>query len=69
MLMKVGLIWTFHNGAGGGGQEVDEIIAVVKEGEMPPAIFLFTHKEARLTAQENDDLLAGLFATIGFAGN
>jgi len=41
-----------------------EIAGVVSQGEMPPTIFLLMHKSARLSAQEKEALLAGLWATF-----
>jgi len=37
----------------------------VVEGEMPPAIYLPLHPEARLAAAERDELVSGLRATFG----
>lgn len=37
----------------------------VRDGEMPPAIYLPTHPEARLTDAERDELARGLDATLG----
>jgi len=41
-----------------------EIHEVIQEGEMPPAIFLINHPEARLTAAEKQRLLDGLSRTL-----
>jgi len=41
-----------------------EIREVIQEGEMPPAIFLINHPEARLTAAEKQQLLDGLSRTL-----
>ena len=46
-------------------REAGEAAETVREGEMPPAIFLPTHPEARLTQAERDTLIAGLVATLG----
>ena len=46
-------------------QEGDEAAKLVSEGEMPPAIYLPTHPEARLTAAEKEQLIRGLQATFG----
>jgi hypothetical protein len=53
---------------GRGEQETDEIFEVVKEGEMPLPVYLITHPEARLNAQEEQALLEGLLATFGSGG-
>jgi mono/diheme cytochrome c family protein len=37
----------------------------VREGEMPPALYLVAHAEARLSAAEKEQLAAGLDATFG----
>ena len=47
--------------------EIDEIAEVVMEGEMPPAQFLITHPEARLTQTEKQALAAGLMKTAGIS--
>ncbi len=44
-------------------EEADEMGEVVAEGEMPPAVFLITHPEARLTADEKQTLSQGLDGT------
>jgi mono/diheme cytochrome c family protein len=46
-------------------QEGDEAAEQVSKGEMPPAIYLPTHPEARLTAAEKEQLIRGLHATFG----
>ena len=46
-------------------QEGDEAAEQVSKGEMPPAIYLPTHPEARLTAAEKEQLIRGLQATFG----
>ncbi|MGD2079089.1 MAG: heme-binding domain-containing protein [Chloroflexota bacterium] len=51
-------------GNGGEGREPWEAVEVVQEGEMPPATFLITHPEARLTTAEKQALVQGLRATI-----
>lgn len=50
---------------GGKGREPYEMVEAVGNGSMPPAIFLVTHPEARLTAAEKDALMQGLRTTIG----
>jgi hypothetical protein len=52
-------------GQGGEGEETDELVEVILEGEMPPANYLLLHPEARLTAAEQDALVRGLAATNG----
>ncbi|MFN8638919.1 MAG: heme-binding domain-containing protein [Dehalococcoidia bacterium] len=37
----------------------------IREGGMPPALYLPTHPEARLSAAEKDELLKGVIATMG----
>ena len=48
-------------------KEADEAAELVREGEMPPFIFLPTHPEARLTKEERDALAKGLEAMVGEA--
>lgn len=43
----------------------DEAAEEVEEAEMPPAIYLPTHPEARLSEAEKTQLIAGLKATFG----
>ena len=49
---------------GGKGEEVHETVEVIENGSMPPAIYLVTHPEARLTSAEKDVLMQGLQTTI-----
>lgn len=49
-------------------QEGDEAVEQVRKGEMPPAIYLPTHPEARLTVAEKELLMRGLQATFGGQG-
>lgn len=44
--------------------EVDEIIEVVQEGEMPPVQFTLIHPEARLSETERAQLVSGLGASL-----
>lgn len=44
--------------------EVDEIIKVVREGEMPPLQFTIIHAEARLSDTEKAQLISGLTASL-----
>lgn len=46
-------------------RKAGEAAETMREGEMPPAIFLPTHPEARLTTAEKDELLRGIIATMG----
>jgi len=48
---------------GGKPRELEEMWEVLQHGSMPPAVFLPTHPEARLTQAETDALIAGLRAT------
>jgi hypothetical protein len=41
-------------------QSLGEIVEVIREGEMPPAIYLPMHPEAQLTAAEKQQLITGL---------
>ena len=50
---------------GMGEQEADEIYESVQEGEMPMGIYLLTHPEARLNAEEKGLLLSGLQKMFG----
>jgi len=50
---------------GHGEQETDDILEVVKEGEMPLPIFLITHPEARFNDLEKQALIEGILATFG----
>jgi hypothetical protein len=49
--------------------EQDELVEVVQEGKMPPAIYLIQHPESRLTAAEIDELANGLQKTVAGGGN
>jgi mono/diheme cytochrome c family protein len=53
---------------GQGEFEAHEAVETVQEGQMPPAIFLVTHPEARLTPVEQQALIQGLRATFGDEG-
>ncbi|GIK57882.1 MAG: heme-binding domain-containing protein [Chloroflexi bacterium] len=50
------------------GEEGEEMAEAVWEGEMPPAQFLLTHPEARLTEAEKQQLARGLAATGSSSG-
>jgi len=45
--------------------EAGEAAAHVREGKMPPAPYTWLHPAARLTAEERQQLSAGLAATFG----
>jgi hypothetical protein len=45
-------------------QSADEIVGMIQEGEMPPAIYLPMHPAARLTAAEKQQLITGLTNTL-----
>ncbi|MEZ4502480.1 MAG: heme-binding domain-containing protein [Dehalococcoidia bacterium] len=46
-------------------QRVREAVETVREGSMPPFQYLIAHPNARLSAEEKDQLAAGLAATLG----
>ena len=52
-------------GNGREGEEGEEMVEQIKKGEMPRAIYLPTHPEARLTSAEKSTLITGLLATTG----
>ncbi|MBN2792943.1 MAG: heme-binding domain-containing protein [Desulfuromonadales bacterium] len=45
-------------------QKVDELLDLVREGEMPPWFYLPLHPEAKLNDQQKTDLLRGLQLTF-----
>ena len=45
-------------------QSAGEIAEIIQEGEMPPAIYLPMHPEARLTAAEKQQLITGFQNTL-----
>lgn len=49
----------------GEGEEAEELVETILEGEMPPASYLPLHPEARLSAAEKEALAQGLAATAG----
>lgn len=49
----------------GGGEDGEEMAEVIYEGEMPLAIYLITHPEARLSEDEKQRLAQGLLVTGG----
>ncbi|MCS7067598.1 MAG: heme-binding domain-containing protein [Meiothermus sp.] len=46
-------------------QELDDIPEVIREGSMPPRIYLPTHPEARLSDAEQEGLIRGLVLSLG----
>jgi cytochrome c551/c552 len=50
---------------GTGEQETEDIVKVVREGEMPPWDYLIPHPEARLSDADTQTLLDGLGRTFG----
>lgn len=44
--------------------EMDEMIEVIQEGEMPPVQYTIFHPSARLNAQEKQDLIQALQSSI-----
>jgi mono/diheme cytochrome c family protein len=46
-------------------KDAHEAAEQVQKGEMPPAVYLPLHPEARLSAGEQAELVAGLSATLG----
>lgn len=46
-------------------QELDDIPEVIREGSMPPRIYLPTHPEARLSTSEKEALIQGLVLSLG----
>lgn len=55
-------------GTGGQGEGGDDLPESVREGEMPPLIYLVTHPNARLSSTEKNVLAAGLRAISGTGG-
>jgi mono/diheme cytochrome c family protein len=49
--------------------EADDVREVIENGSMPPWFYLPMHPEARLSAQEKQDLILGLEKTFGVEGN
>lgn len=45
-------------------EDLNEIIEVIREGEMPMPIYLIQHPEARLSAEEQQALIAGLQSSL-----
>ncbi|GIW35300.1 heme-binding domain-containing protein [Meiothermus sp.] len=46
-------------------QELDDIPEVIREGSMPPRVYLLTHPEARLSLSEKEALIQGLVLSLG----
>ena len=49
---------------GGHPREIDELWEVLEHGSMPPAVYLPTHPEAKLTPAEAEQLIAGFKQTV-----
>lgn len=52
----------------GGEQKCDESAETIQKGTMPPWFYLPLHPEARLSPQEQQQLIQGLLATFGEGG-
>ncbi len=50
-------------------QETEDIVNVIREGEMPPAQYVLLHPEAKLTSDEQQALIQGLSNTIAQSSN
>jgi len=50
---------------GSGEQELDDLVEVIEEGEMPPVYYEWVHSSARLSDTETGQLIQGLQATVG----
>jgi hypothetical protein len=50
---------------GTGDTEVDEAAETVQEGEMPPVYYTWLHPDAKLSEQEQAELISGFIATFG----
>jgi mono/diheme cytochrome c family protein len=44
--------------------ELDEMVAAIQEGEMPPVQYWIVHPSARLNAQQKQDLIQALEASV-----
>ena len=51
-----------------GDSEDDEIAEVIQDGEMPPAIYLIIHNDAKLSEIDKNDLIYGLRSSLGSSG-
>ncbi|WP_299029054.1 heme-binding domain-containing protein [uncultured Thermanaerothrix sp.] len=49
-------------------QETEDVAEVIRNGTMPPALYLPLHPQARLSAAEKEALIQGLERTFGAAG-
>jgi hypothetical protein len=54
----------FSEWAQGGSQDLNEIVEVIQEGEMPPFQYLLMHPEAKLTSSEKQTLIEGFRNTL-----
>ncbi len=52
-------------GQGGEGESGGEMAETIREGEMPPPIYLITNPDAKLSQMEKEQLIRGLLATTG----
>jgi mono/diheme cytochrome c family protein len=50
-----------------GSGELDELVEAIQEGSMPPWQYTLAHARARLSGQEQQDLIHGLEATFAAA--
>lgn len=50
---------------GRGEQEVDDAAEVIRSGEMPPPSYVIIHPDARLSADERQQLIDGLVQSMG----
>jgi hypothetical protein len=48
--------------------EIDDVGEVIQRGAMPPANYISAHPEANLTSAEKQQLIDGLYKTIGASG-
>jgi len=46
-------------------EQADEAAEAVREGKMPPRLYLLMHPEATLSDAEKQQLVEGLIATLG----
>ena len=53
---------------GQGRQRAEDSGETIREGRMPPAYYILTHPQAKLSVGEKDTLIRGLVASIGAGG-
>lgn len=46
-------------------QDIDDLVETVVDGDMPPFTYTLAHPAARLSEQEQQELIAGFLATFG----